>query len=64
MAWRSANYPVSDDGHNSYADLTSIPQVNVERIEVLKDGASAPADHLALEFERVHGGWLGVARAV
>ncbi len=29
---RSANYPLSDDGHNSYADLTSIPQVNVERI--------------------------------
>ncbi|GLR47692.1 TonB-dependent receptor [Sphingomonas astaxanthinifaciens DSM 22298] len=38
---RSANYPLSDDGHNSYADLTSIPQVNVERIEVLKDGASS-----------------------
>lgn len=38
---RSANFPLSDDGHNSYADLTSIPQVNVERIEVLKDGASS-----------------------
>ncbi|GGD87695.1 TonB-dependent receptor [Tsuneonella deserti] len=38
---RSANYPLSDDGHNSYADLNSIPQVNVERIEVLKDGASS-----------------------
>jgi iron complex outermembrane receptor protein len=38
---RSANYPLSDDGHNSYADLTSIPEVNIERIEVLKDGASS-----------------------
>src|SRR5690606_26206208 len=37
----AANYPLSDDGHNSYVDLNSIPQVNVERIEVLKDGASS-----------------------
>lgn len=38
---RSANFPLSDDGHNSYADLSSIPQVNVQRVEVLKDGASS-----------------------
>ncbi|MET0239686.1 MAG: TonB-dependent receptor [Sphingobium sp.] len=38
---RSANYPLSDDGHNSYVDLSSIPQVGVERVEVLKDGASS-----------------------
>lgn len=38
---RSANFPLSDDGHNSYVDLASIPQVNVERVEVLKDGASS-----------------------
>lgn len=38
---RSANYPLSDDGHNAYVDLNSIPQVNLERVEVLKDGASA-----------------------
>lgn len=38
---RSTNFPLSDDGHNSYVDLNSIPQVNVERIEVLKDGASS-----------------------
>lgn len=38
---RSANYPLSDDGHNSYVDLNSIPQVNLERVEVLKDGASS-----------------------
>ncbi len=38
---RSANFPLSDDGHNSYVDLASIPQVSVERVEVLKDGASS-----------------------
>jgi iron complex outermembrane receptor protein len=38
---RAANFPLSDDGHNSYVDLNSIPQVNVDRIEVLKDGASS-----------------------
>ena len=38
---RSANYPLSDDGHNSYVDLSSIPQVNLQRVEVLKDGASS-----------------------
>ncbi|MCC2601979.1 TonB-dependent receptor plug domain-containing protein [Sphingopyxis yananensis] len=38
---RSANYPLSDDGHNAYVDLNSIPQVNLERVEVLKDGASS-----------------------
>ncbi|QQV77631.1 TonB-dependent receptor [Sphingomonas aliaeris] len=38
---RVTNYPLSDDGHNSYVDLNSIPQINVERIEVLKDGASS-----------------------
>lgn len=38
---RSANFPLSDDGHNSYVDLASIPQVAVERVEVLKDGASS-----------------------
>ena len=38
---RVANFPLSDDGHNSYVDLNSIPQVNVERVEVLKDGASS-----------------------
>ena len=38
---RSANFPLSDDGHNSYVDLSSIPQVAVERVEVLKDGASS-----------------------
>lgn len=38
---RSANFPINDDGHNAYVDLNSIPFSTVERVEVLKDGASA-----------------------
>ncbi len=38
---RSTNFPISDDGHNAYVDLNSIPFSLIERIEVLKDGASS-----------------------
>jgi len=38
---RMANFGLADDGHASYADLSQIPFDAVERIEVLKDGASA-----------------------
>ena len=38
---RSTNFPISDDGHNSYTDLNSIPFSLIERVEVLKDGASS-----------------------
>lgn len=38
---RLANYPVADDGERSFVDLNSIPLAAVERIEVLKDGASS-----------------------
>jgi iron complex outermembrane receptor protein len=38
---RLANFGLADDGHASYADLSQIPFDAVERIEVLKDGASA-----------------------
>ena len=38
---RSANFPLNDDGHNAYVDLNSIPFSLVDRIEVLKDGASS-----------------------
>lgn len=38
---RSTNYALSDDGHNSYTDLNTIPFSAIERIEVLKDGASS-----------------------
>lgn len=38
---RSTNFPINDDGHNAYVDLNSIPFSLIERIEVLKDGASS-----------------------
>lgn len=38
---RSTNFPLNDDGHNAYVDLNSIPFSAVDRVEVLKDGASA-----------------------
>lgn len=38
---RSVQFPINDDGHNSYVDLNSIPFSIVERVEVLKDGASS-----------------------
>jgi iron complex outermembrane receptor protein len=38
---RMANFGLADDGHASYVDLQQIPFDAVERIEVLKDGASA-----------------------
>lgn len=38
---RTASYAVSDDGERSFTDLNTIPLAAVERIEVLKDGASS-----------------------
>lgn len=38
---RIANYALPDDGERSFVDLNSIPMNAVERIEVLKDGASS-----------------------
>lgn len=38
---RMANFGLADDGHISYVDLSQIPFDAVERIEILKDGASA-----------------------
>jgi iron complex outermembrane recepter protein len=38
---RAASYAVSDDGIRSFVDLNTIPLAAVERIEVLKDGASS-----------------------
>jgi len=38
---RSANFPINDDGHNAYVDLNSIPFSLIDKIEVLKDGASS-----------------------
>ncbi|MBS0417410.1 MAG: TonB-dependent receptor [Proteobacteria bacterium] len=38
---RSAPYPIGDDGQRSFVDVADIPFDSIERIEVLKDGASA-----------------------
>jgi iron complex outermembrane receptor protein len=38
---RGAYYPLSDDGTRNFVDLNTIPDDIVERIEVLRDGASS-----------------------
>ncbi len=38
---RMAPYPLADDGQRPFVDLSSLPLGIVERVEVLKDGASA-----------------------
>lgn len=38
---RAANYPLADDGQRSFVDLNTIPSATVERIEVVRDGASS-----------------------
>ena len=38
---RMAPYPLADDGQRPFVDLSSLPLSMVERVEVLKDGASA-----------------------
>ncbi|MGH8377911.1 MAG: TonB-dependent receptor plug domain-containing protein, partial [Gammaproteobacteria bacterium] len=38
---RTTAYPLADDGERSFTDLNTIPLNAVERIEVLKDGASS-----------------------
>jgi iron complex outermembrane recepter protein len=38
---RMAVYPFADDGHRNFVDLNSIPDSVVERVEVLRDGASS-----------------------
>jgi iron complex outermembrane recepter protein len=39
--YRMASYPLTDDAQRSFVDISSIPFVAVDRIEVLLDGASA-----------------------
>jgi iron complex outermembrane receptor protein len=38
---RLAPYPLSDDGERLFTDVSSLPFDSVDRVEVLKDGASA-----------------------
>lgn len=38
---RASYYPLADDGTRNFVDLNTIPSAIIERIEVLKDGASS-----------------------
>src|ERR1019366_9955269 len=38
---RTAPYPIGDDGYRSFVDVANLPFDAIERVEVLKDGASA-----------------------
>lgn len=38
---RLPQYPYADDGHRGFVDLNTIPSAIVDRLEVLRDGASA-----------------------
>lgn len=38
---RMAPYPLADDGHRNFVDLNAIPNAIIERVEVLRDGASS-----------------------
>ena len=38
---RMAPYPLADDGHRNFVDLNTIPDNIVDRVEVLRDGASS-----------------------
>lgn len=38
---RLAPYPLADDGQRNFVDLNTIPDAIIERIEVLRDGASS-----------------------
>ncbi len=64
---RSTNFPLNDDGHNAYVDLNSIPFSVVERVDVLKDGASSTygADAIGgvvnLRFKKHFTGLAGAA---
>jgi iron complex outermembrane receptor protein len=38
---RMAPYPLADDGHRNFVDLNTIPDAIIDRVEVLRDGASS-----------------------
>ena len=39
---RMAPYPLADDGQRNFVVLNTIPNAIIDRIEILRDGASAP----------------------
>ena len=38
---RMAVYPLADDGQRNFVDLNTIPNAIIDRIEILRDGASS-----------------------
>lgn len=69
---RLAPYPLADDGQRNFVDLNTIPSAIVERVEVLRDGASSTygADAIAgviniitkKEVQGLHvGGSIGIS---
>jgi iron complex outermembrane receptor protein len=38
---RLAPYPLADDGQRNFVDLNTIPSAIIERVEILRDGASS-----------------------
>jgi len=71
---RIAPYPLADDGQRNFVDLNTIPSAIVERVEVLRDGASSSygADAIAgvvnvitkKEIQGLHlGGSAGLSEA-
>ena len=38
---RMAPYPVADDGHRNFVDISTMPDNVIDRIDVLRDGASS-----------------------
>lgn len=70
---RMAPYPLADDGQRNFVDLNTIPNAVIDRIEVLRDGASSTygADAIAgviniitkKEIQGLHlGGSVGVSQ--
>ena len=70
---RMAPYPLADDGQRNFVDLNTIPNAVVDRIEVLRDGASSTygADAIAgvinvitkKEIQGLHlGGSVGISQ--
>ncbi|MBB5704990.1 TonB-dependent receptor domain-containing protein [Sphingopyxis panaciterrulae] len=70
---RMAPYPLADDGQRNFVDLNTIPNAVIDRIEVLRDGASSTygADAIAgviniitkKEIQGLHlGGSVGISQ--
>lgn len=38
---RMAPYPLADDGHRNFVDLNTVPDAVLDRVEILRDGASS-----------------------